>query len=180
MVVISSPQYVWALFTQPMTAALGVTLAELQITFSILIVVQTFLSPFQGVLVDRFGPRVLLSTGVAITGLSWILAAQASSLTTIYFTYGFLGGVGTGIVYVGVIGHMVQWFPEKRGLATGLVAAGYGVGALLTTFPIAAVLRESTYQNALTRFGLMFGLVGLLAAQGLRRPGNAWQMAWNQ
>ena len=180
MIVISSPQYVWALFTQPLTTGLGASLPELQITFSILIVVQTFLSPWQGVLVDRFGPRLLLSIGVLVTGLSWILAAQASSLTTLYLTYGLLGGVGTGIVYVGVIGHMVQWFPDKRGLATGLVAAGYGVGALLTTFPIATVLRESTYEDALTRFGLIFGLVGLVAAQGLRRPDAAWQMAWNQ
>jgi MFS family permease len=94
------------------------TLAELQVTFSILIMVQTFLSPWQGVLVDRFGPRLLLSTGVAIAGLSWMLASQASSVTMLYLTYGFLGGLGTGIVYVGVIGHMVQWFPDKRGLAT--------------------------------------------------------------
>jgi len=180
MIVISSPQYVWALFTQPLTTGLGASLPELQITFSILIVVQTFLSPWQGVLVDRFGPRLLLSIGVLVTGLSWILAAQASSLTMLYLTYGLLGGIGTGIVYVGVIGHMVQWFPDKRGLATGLVAAGYGVGALLTTFPIATVLRESTYEDALTRFGLVFGIVGLVAAQGLRRPDAAWQIAWNQ
>jgi oxalate/formate antiporter len=180
MVVISSPQYVWALFTQPLTAGLGSTLPELQITFSILIVVQTFLSPWQGVLVDRFGPRLLLSVGVLITGVSWIMAAQASSLTALYLTYGLLGGIGTGIVYVGVVGHMVQWFPDKRGLATGLVAAGYGIGALLTTFPISVVLRQSTYQDALTRFGLIFAVVGLAAAQGLRRPDTAWQMAWNQ
>ena len=177
MVVISSPQYVWALFTQPLTAGLGATLPELQVTFSILIVVQTFLAPWQGVLVDRFGPRLLLSFGVLITGLSWVLAAQASTLTMLFLTYGLLGGIGTGMVYVGVIGHMVQWFPDQRGLATGLVAAGYGIGAVLTTFPIAAVLRESTYQDALTRFGILFGFVGLIAAQGLRRPDAAWQTA---
>ena len=170
MIVISSPQYVWALFTQPLSTGLGTSLAQLQITFSILIVVQTFLSPFQGVLVDRFGPRALLSIGTVIAGLSWVLAAQASSIFTLYLTYGLLGGIGTGIVYVGVIGHMVQWFPDKRGLATGLVAAGYGMGALLTTFPIATVLRESSYQDALVRFGLIFAVVGLAAAQGLRRP----------
>jgi OFA family oxalate/formate antiporter-like MFS transporter len=180
MIVISSPQYVWALFTQPLTAALGSSLPDLQITFSILIVVQTFLSPFQGVLVDRFGPRVLLSLGVLITGLSWILAAKVSSLAMLYLTYGLLGGIGTGIVYVGVIGHMVQWFPDRRGLATGLVAAGYGIGALLTTFPISAVLRESSYQVALSRFGLVFAVIGVLAAQGLRRPDAAWRMLWNQ
>jgi MFS transporter, OFA family, oxalate/formate antiporter len=180
MIVISSPQYVWALFTQPLTAGLRSTLPELQITFSILIVVQTFLSPWQGVLVDRFGPRLLLSFGVLITGLSWVLAAQVSSLAMLYVTYGLLGGIGTGVVYVGVIGHMVQWFPDKRGLATGLVAAGYGIGALLTTFPIAAVLRESSYQIALTRFGLIFAGAGLLAAQGLRRPDTLSQMEWNR
>src|SRR5678815_67430 len=170
MVVISSPQYVWTLFTQPLMTTLKVTLPQIQITFSILIVIQTFLAPGQGLLVDRLGPRALLSVGGALTGLSWVLAARATTLTGLYFTYGLLGGIGTGIVYVGVIGHMVQWFPDKRGLATGLVAAGYGMGALLTTFPIATVLRESSYQDALVRFGAIFALVGLAAAQGLRRP----------
>ena len=179
MIVISSPQYVWALFTKPMTDALGSSLPQLQITFSILILVQTFLSPFQGVLVDRFGPRALLSIGTVIAGLSWILAAQTSSIVTLYLTYGLLGGIGTGIVYVGVIGHMVQWFPDRRGLATGLVAAGYGMGALLTTFPIATVLRESSYQDALVRFGAIFAVVGFAAAQGLRRP-EGWAQGFAQ
>src|SRR3954466_13167982 len=175
MVVISSPQYVWTLFTQPLMSTTGATLAQIQITFSILIVVQTFLAPCQGLLVDRFGPRALLSVGGALTGLSWVLAARATTLAGLYLTYGLLGGIGTGIVYVGVIGHMVQWFPDRRGLATGVVAAGYGMGALLTTFPIAALLRESTYQDALTRFGILFAIVGLIAAQGLRRPDAAWR-----
>src|ERR1043165_7606802 len=169
MIVISSPQYVWTLFTQPLMSTAGATLAQIQITFSILIVIQTFLAPCQGLLVDRFGPRALLSVGGALTGLSWVLAARATTLTGLYLTYGWLGGIGTGIVYVGVVGHMVQWFPDKRGLATGLVAPGYGVGALLTTFPIAAVLRESGYQTALLRFGAAFAVAGLVAAQGLRR-----------
>jgi OFA family oxalate/formate antiporter-like MFS transporter len=170
MIVISSPQYVWTLFTQPLMASLDTQLAALQITFSILIVVQTFLSPFQGFLVDRFGPRVLLSVGGAVTGLSWVLAARVTTLTGLYLTYGLLGGIGTGIVYVGVIGHMVQWFPDRRGFATGIVAAGYGMGALLTTFPIAESMKEASYQQALFRWGLVFMAVGILAAQGLRRP----------
>jgi oxalate/formate antiporter len=180
MVVISSPQYVWALFTAPLAATLGASLPELQITFSILIVVQTFLSPFQGVLVDRFGPRLLLSAGVITTGLSWVLASQASTLAMLYVTYGLLGGIGTGIVYVGVIGHMVQWFPDRRGLATGLVASGYGMGALLTTLPISMVLGDSSYHVALTRFGVMFAVIGFAAAQGLRRPGSDRQAAWDR
>jgi MFS transporter, OFA family, oxalate/formate antiporter len=170
MVVISSPQYVWTLFTQPLMTRVGATLAQIQITFSILIVIQTFLAPCQGLLVDRFGPRALLSAGGALTGLSWVLAARATSLAGLYLTYGLLGGIGTGIVYVGVIGHMVQWFPNRRGLATGVVAAGYGMGALLTTFPIAALLKDAGSQQALVQYGLIFVVVGVIAAQGLKRP----------
>lgn len=173
MIVISSPQYVWALFTTPMTAALGVELAQLQVTFSLLIVLQTFLSPCQGFLIDRFGPRVLLSVGALLTGLSWVLAARADSITALNLTYGVLGGIGTGIVYIGVVGHMVQWFPDRRGLATGIVAAGYGTGAILTTWPVSELIQTSGYQAALARFGIVFAVVGFLAAQGLRRPPSA-------
>jgi OFA family oxalate/formate antiporter-like MFS transporter len=151
MMAISSPQYVWALFTKPMAAQLGVTLAELQVTFSILIVLQTFLAPVQGFLVEKFGPRRLLSVGAVLTGGSWVLSASAESLVTLYVTYGLLGGIGTGIIYIGVIGLMVKWFPDKRGLATGLVAAGYGMGAVLTTFPISNSLAASGYQHTLSR-----------------------------
>ena len=170
MIVISSPQYVWALFTRPMSTELGVSLAQLQVTFSLLIVLQTFLSPCQGFLVDRFGPRALLSVGAVLTGLSWSFAANANTLGGLYLTYGVLGGIGTGIVYIGVVGHMVQWFPDRRGFATGMVAAGYGIGAILTTWPISAVLQTSGYRDALSRFGIVFAVVGFLAAQGLRRP----------
>ena len=172
MVMIASPQYVWALFTRPVTEALGATLAQAQVTFSLLIVVQTFLSPAQGLLVDRFGPRLLLTMGTALSGLSWVLASQASSLPMFYLTYGVLGGIGTGIVYVGVVGHVVQWFPDRRGLATGLVAAGYGMGALLFTFPVSNAIAETGYRGAMWSFGLAFGVVGVLVAQGLRRPGE--------
>src|SRR5213593_3173619 len=156
MIVISSPQYVWTLFTQPLMGSLHASLAQIQITFSLLIVVQTFLSPCQGFVVEKFGPRALLSIGGALTGLSWVLAARVTTLTGLYLTYGLLGGIGTGIVYVGVIGHMVQWFPDRRGFATGVVAAGYGMGALLTTFPIAESMKQASYQQALFRWGLVF------------------------
>lgn len=170
MMAISSPQYVWALLTKPMLAAFDVKLSQLQITFSILIVFQTFLSPVQGYLIDRFGPRLLLSIGGALTGLSWILASQAGDLTHLYLTYGLLGGIGTGVVYVGIVGHMVQWFPHRRGFATGMVAAGYGMGAVLTTFPISNSIAAVGYRQTLLHFGCIFGLVALLAAQGMRRP----------
>lgn len=174
MMAISSPQYVWTLFTKPMLAQFGGTLSTLQITFSILIVLQTFLSPFQGYLVDRFGPRLLLSIGAILTGGSWVLTAKATSVLGIYLNYGLIGGVGTGIIYVGVVGLMVKWFPDRRGFAAGLVAAGYGMGAIVTTFPIASSLDLVGYQQTLTTYGLLIGIVGLIAAQALKRPPKDW------
>src|SRR5258708_26523799 len=100
MMAISSTQYVWTLFTGPFTTHLGATLAQVQVTISILIVLQTFLSPFQGYLVDLFGPRTLLSIGAIFSAASWVLAATVKTTLGLYLTYGLLGGIGTGIIYV--------------------------------------------------------------------------------
>jgi MFS transporter, OFA family, oxalate/formate antiporter len=178
MMAISSPQYVWTLFTKPLVGELRTTMAQLQVTFSILIVLQTFLAPFQGFLVERFGPRLLLSVGALLTGASWILAANAQSVLGLYLTYGLLGGVGTGIIYVGVVGLMVQWFPDKRGFAAGLVAAGYGMGAIVTTVPIASYLEAVGYHQTLQRFGLGIAIVGVAAALVLKRPPAGWSASF--
>jgi oxalate/formate antiporter len=170
MMAISSPQYVWTLFTKPLSAKLGVPLSELQVTFSLLIVLQTFFSPFQGSLIDRFGPRRLIALGTLMSGCSWILAASAGSIGMLYLTYGIVGGLGTGIVYVGVVGLMVRWFSDRRGFAAGMVAAGYGMGAILTTFPIANALADTGLESTLWQFGALFAVIGVIAAQGLRSP----------
>ncbi|MCR0998195.1 oxalate/formate MFS antiporter [Serratia rubidaea] len=167
---ISSPQYVWTLLTRPLAEKMGVGLAELQVTFSLLIILQTFFSPFQGKLIDRFGPRRLIAIGTLLSGLSWVLASQVANLTGLYLAYGCLGGLGTGIVYVGVVGLMVRWFPQQRGFAAGAVAAGYGMGAILTTFPVANSLAVYGLEHTLWLFGAIFSLVGLLASQGLKAP----------
>jgi oxalate/formate antiporter len=170
MMSISSPQYVWTLFTKPFQDQLGVPLSAIQITFSILIVLQTWLSPLQGFLVDKFGPRLLIAVGCAMSGAGWITSAYITSLWGLFLTYGLLCGIGTGIVYIGVIGVMVRWFPDRRGLATGTVAAGYGFGAILTTFPIDGMLWSLGHQHTLSVFGWILGLVGAAAALGMRMP----------
>jgi oxalate/formate antiporter len=170
MMAISSPQYVWTLFVGPLQTRLGVTLAALQVTFLLLVVLQTFFSPFQASLVERFGPRLLISIGAALCGLSWIAAAFASTLVALYASYGVLGGIGTGIIYVGVVGLMVRWFPDRRGFAAGVSAAGYGAGAIVTTFPISNMIASSGYAHTLVVFGVVQGVIGILAAQGLRNP----------
>jgi oxalate/formate antiporter len=167
---ISSPQYVWTLFTKPFQEALSVPLSAVQVTLTIVIVLQTWLSPAQGYLVDKFGPKLLIAVGCLLSGLGWVTASYATSLTMLYLTYGLLCGVGTGIVYVGIVGLMVKWFPDHRGFATGMVAAGYGFGAIATTFPIDTMLKSSGYQHTLMVFGIIMGIVGALAALLMRAP----------
>lgn len=127
----------------------------------------------QGYLVDRFGARLLIGAGCLLSGLGWVSAAYATSLTGLYLTYGLFCGIGTGIVYVGIIGLMVRWFPDRRGLATGLVAAGYGFGAILTTFPIDTMMKQTGYQHTLVVFGIVLGIVGMAAAFAIRMPTSA-------
>ena len=170
MMSISSPQYGWTFFTKSLQDALGVQLSTLQVTFTILIVLQTFLSPIQGYLVDKFGARLLIATGCLLSGLGWITAGYVTSIIGLYFTYGLFCGVGTGIVYIGVVGLMVRWFPDRRGFATGVVAAGYGFGALLTNNGIYNMIAEKGYQHTLIVFGIILGVVGAVAALALRLP----------
>jgi OFA family oxalate/formate antiporter-like MFS transporter len=170
MMAISSPQYVWTLFTKPFQETTGATLAGIQVTFTLVIVLQTFFSPAQGWLVDRFSPRILIATGTALSGLGWVLAAYANSLLALYATYGLFCGIGTGIVYIGIIGLMVRWFPDRRGFAAGIVAAGYGMGAILTTYPISNMLASAGYRQTLITFGIILGVLGVAASLGLRAP----------
>ncbi len=170
MMTISSPQYVWTLFSGSFQKTTGSILSEVQWTITILIVIQTWLSPAQGRLVERFGPKMLIGLGAALSGAGWVASSYITSLWGLYATYGLLCGVGTGIVYIGIVGLMVKWFPERRGFATGVVAAGYGFGAIFTTFPIDDMIKAQGYQQTLFLFGAIFGAVGLIAALFLRAP----------
>ncbi|HLX81099.1 MAG TPA: oxalate/formate MFS antiporter [Burkholderiales bacterium] len=177
MMSISSPQYVWTLFVKPLQTTLGASLAQLQVTFSLLIVLQTWCSPIQAWLVDRFGPRLLISIGCAMSGLGWVLSGYVSDIWALYLTYGVIGGFGTGIVYVGIIGHMVRWFPDRRGFAAGIAAAGYGAGAILTSFPIAQMIPASGYAHTLIVWGWIQLAVGVIASQAMRIPASNWKPA---
>ncbi|WP_267427665.1 oxalate/formate MFS antiporter [Methylobacterium sp. GC_Met_2] len=170
MMTISSPQYVWTLFVKPFQASTGASLAAIQVTFTLIIVLQTFFSPVQGWLIDRFSAKLMIAIGTGLSGIGWVAASYADGHIGLYATYGLLCGLGTGIVYVGIIGLMVRWFPDRRGFAAGVVAAGYGMGAMITAFPITDMIAATDFRHTLLVFGCILGGLGVLASLGLRAP----------
>ncbi|OZI60632.1 oxalate/formate MFS antiporter [Bordetella genomosp. 11] len=177
MLAISSPQYVWALFVQPMQASLGVSLSALQVTFALFSICQCGIGPLHGELAARVSSRTFVIMGGVLVGLSWVSSAYVTSLPMLYLTYGVLSGIGTGWVYVAVVELMVQWFPRRRGFAVGMVAGCYGLGAIVTTFPIAGSLRDSGLQDTLVMFGIVLAAIIVLAALGMKRlesPGRQY------
>jgi len=173
MMAIANLQYAWTLFTKPMQSHLHASLTAIQGVFTFFIALETWLVPFEGYLVDRIGPRLMLGIGAILVGLSWIFSGQTESLRGLYFWYG-MGGVGAGIVYGGTIGNALKWFPDHRGLCVGLTAGAYGIGTALTVSPIDKMIRASGYQHTLVVWGIVQGVVVLLAALFLARPPVGW------
>jgi MFS transporter, OFA family, oxalate/formate antiporter len=173
MMAIANLQYAWTLFTKPMQSHLHASLTAIQGVFTFFIALETWLVPFEGYLVDRIGPRLMLGIGGILVGLGWIFSGHAESLRALYFWYG-VGGVGAGIVYGGSIGNALKWFPDHRGLTVGLTAGAYGIGTALTVAPIDKMIRVSGYQHTLIVWGIIQGVVVLLAALFLARPPAGW------
>jgi MFS transporter, OFA family, oxalate/formate antiporter len=176
MMAIANLQYAWTLFTIPLTEAMHATLSAVQIAFTLFILTETWLVPFEGWLVDRVGARAVVSAGGLLVGISWIGAGLADSLRGLYLFYA-LGGVGAGAVYGASIGTALKWFPDRRGLAAGLTAGAYGVGTALTVLPIQWMIRSLGYRSAFLTWGVMQGLCVMAMAQFLTRPPESWRPA---
>src|SRR5258708_2293133 len=158
MVMIANLQYGWTLFVGPIDAKYHWGRASIQVAFTIFVVLETWLVPIEGYLVDRFGPRWIVVIGGALCGIAWSINSVADSLPMLDFAAG-LGGIGAGGVYGTCIGNALRWFPGRRGLAAGLTAAGFGAGSALTIVPIANMIKVSGYQHTFLTFGLIQGIV---------------------
>ena len=158
MAMVANLQYGWTLFVNPMSERFHWTRASIQIAFSIFVLCETWLVPVEGYLMDRWGPRPVVLVGGILAGLSWIMNSYATSLFALYFA-AIVGGVGAGAVYGTCVGNALKWFPDKRGLAAGLTAAGFGAGAALTVIPIANMVKSGGYDRAFFDFGLIQGIV---------------------
>src|SRR5207253_8143988 len=171
-------QYGWTLFVPPLQEHLRQEQPLIQVTLTICVLLETWLVPFEGWLVDKFGPRLLVMLGGAAAGLGWVGSGRAESLTALYLSYA-LAGLGAGVVYGTAIGSALKWFPDHRGLAAGLTAAGFGAGSALTVAPIANMIERAGYQAAFIQWGLIQGAVVVLAALFLKAPPAGWlPQAW--
>jgi oxalate/formate antiporter len=170
MVAASNIQYSWTLFVPEILEVHGWTRAALQTAFTIFVVVQTWCTPVVGHFIDRHGPRAVVLFGGVMTGLAWVLNSYADSLSGFYFA-SVVGGLGVGGVYATCINNAMKWFPDRRGLAVGLTAGGYGSGTIVTIIPIANMIASSGYQSAFFSFGLLQGVMICACALMLRAPG---------
>src|ERR1700688_2870692 len=158
MVMIANLQYGWTLFVGPIDAKYHWGRASIQVAFTIFVVLETWLVPVEGYLVDRFGPRWIVVIGGTLCGIAWMINSVADTLPMLYFAAA-LGGLGAGAVYGTCIGNAVRWFPGRRGLAAGLTAAGFGAGSAATIIPIAHMIKADGYQHTFLTFGLFQGIV---------------------
>ena len=172
MIMIANFQYAWTLFVKPIQQGTGWKLSEIQWAFTLFVVFQTWVQPCQGWLIDRLGPRRFISVAGVLCGVGWGGLAFASTVPTLYLLYA-TAGIGSALVYGGSIGSALKWFTERRGLASGIMTAGFGGGTAITLPFVASLIQSRGYRDAFLWSGVVQGLVILIVAQFLRHPSEA-------
>ena len=169
MVMIANLQYGWTLFVNPIDQKYHWGRAAIQVAFTLFVLTETWLVPVEGYLIDRFGPRIMICLSGALVAIAWVINSVADSLFLLYVGAA-IGGIGAGVIYGGSVGNALKWFPDRRGLAAGLTAAGFGAGSAFTVVPIANMIASSGYQAAFLWFGLGQGIIVMIVALLLRAP----------
>src|SRR5882757_4955261 len=169
MTMIANLQYGWTLFVGPIDQKYHWGRTAIQIAFTIFVLTETWLVPIEGYLIDKFGPRIMISGSGVLVAIAWVINSVADSLFLLYLGAA-VGGIGAGVIYGGSVGNALKWFPDRRGLAAGLTAAGFGAGSALTVIPIANMIQSSGYESAFLWFGLGQGIVVVIVALFLRAP----------
>ena len=169
MIMIANLQYPWTLFVNPLQKGTGWKLSDIQFAFTLFILCQTWVQPLDGWLIDRLGPRGFITAAGVLCGLGWAGLGYATSLPMLYLFY-CLAGVGAAFVYSASIGSAQKWFKDRRGLASGIIAAGFGGGTALFIPVISSTIESRGYQAAFISTGLFQGIVIAVVAQFLRHP----------
>ena len=169
MSMIANLQYGWTLFVNPIHDTHGWTLSAIQVAFTVFVLVETWLVPIEGYLVDKIGPRFVGVGAGILVALAWVINSVADSLWVLYLG-AVVGGIGAGAVYGACVGNALKWFPDRRGLAAGLTAMGFGAGSALTVFPIANMIKAQGYEATFFKFGIAQGAVVFIVSGFLRAP----------
>jgi OFA family oxalate/formate antiporter-like MFS transporter len=169
MIMIANLQYAWTLFVVPLQNDHGWMLADIQWAFTLFVLFQTWVQPLDGWLIDRLGPRRFITLAGVLSGFGWAALAFASSIPQLYVFYA-TAGIGAALVYSGSIGSALKWFSDRRGLASGIIAAGFGGGTALFIPIIRYLIDVHGYQTAFLWTGIFQGLVIVIVAQFLRHP----------
>jgi OFA family oxalate/formate antiporter-like MFS transporter len=169
MVQIANLQYGWTLFVNPIDEKYGWGRPAIQVAFTLFVLLETWLVPVEGWLVDKFGPRIVVVCAGVLVGLSWVMNSVASSLPMLYASAA-VAGIGAGAVYGTCVGNALKWFPDRRGLAAGLTAMGFGAGSALTVIPIANMIQSTGYEAAFFRFGILQGAIVFVIGFFLMAP----------
>ncbi|WP_420712753.1 oxalate/formate MFS antiporter [Ancylobacter sp. SL191] len=169
MIATANIQYAWTLFVPEIQKSFGWERASIQIAFTIFVLVQTWLAPIEGYFIDKFGPRFMVAFGALMIGTAWVLNSQATTLMGFYVGAA-VGGIGVGSIYATCINNALKWFPDRRGLAVGLTAGGYGAGSAATILPIASMIESAGFQETFFFFGLLQGGLAFIAAWFLASP----------
>ena len=172
MVMIANLQYGWTLFVNPIDQKYHWGRAAVQVAFSIFVLTETWLVPIEGYLIDKFGPRAMVFGSGILVAIAWVMNSYANSLALLYIAAA-IGGIGAGIIYGACVGNALKWFPDRRGLAAGLTAAGFGAGSAVTIVPIANMIATSGYEAAFFWFGIGQGIVILIFSLFLRAPDSS-------
>lgn len=169
MIMIANLQYSWTLFVKPIQAATGWKLSEISLAFTLFVLFQTWVQPLDGWLIDWLGPRLFITVAGVLCGAGWASMGYAQTLPQLYAAY-IVAGIGAALVYSGSMGSALKWFRDRRGLATGIIAAGFGGGTALFIPVIGYLLRTSGYRSAFFWTGLFQGALIIVVAQVLRHP----------
>ena len=185
MIVISNYQYGFTLFAPGIQKSLGLTQTQYPLVaaiFTLFVLFETWPVPVAGILVDKLGIRKLMMLGALGVLIGWVLGGTiAHTITDLYIYYGVISGTGAGIIYVSCVGNAVKWFPDRRGLAAGLTAAGFGGGAALTIIPISDSIGTYGWAGAMAIWGVAQGVIALIMALIMRHPPAQWKPAgWQE
>jgi len=169
MIMIANLQYGWTFFVPDIQKKFGWDRAAIQWAFTLFVLFETWLVPIEGWFVDKYGPRIVVMFGGILCGIGWVMNSYATTLSEFYLAQ-IVAGIGAGAVYGTCVGNALKWFPDKRGLAAGLTAAGFGAGSALTVAPIQSMIQSSGFQAAFFNFGIGQGVIILILAFLLLAP----------